>query len=71
MVIADTLAGGGGDSTLGNLTAPIDYDIGKHSKDLSVFNHTARIHLDSDSNYLCSYRPCPIWRSTPCPVPAL
>lgn len=33
MVIADTLAGGGGDSTLGNLTAPIDYDIGKHSKD--------------------------------------
>lgn len=35
MVIADTLAGGGGDSTLGNLTAPIDYDIGKHSKNPS------------------------------------
>ncbi|KAJ6083891.1 hypothetical protein N7486_010691 [Penicillium sp. IBT 16267x] len=30
MVIADILAGGGGDSTLGNLTAPIDHDIGKH-----------------------------------------
>ncbi|KAJ5761784.1 uncharacterized protein N7511_005166 [Penicillium nucicola] len=30
MVIADTLAGGGGDSTLGNLTAPIGLDLGKH-----------------------------------------
>ncbi|KAJ5934831.1 hypothetical protein N7466_004378 [Penicillium verhagenii] len=37
MIIADTLAGGGGDSTLGNLTAPIDYDIGKHIDALVLY----------------------------------
>ncbi|KAJ5949573.1 hypothetical protein N7454_001157 [Penicillium verhagenii] len=37
MVIADTLAGGGGDSTLGNLTAPIDYDIGEHIDALVLY----------------------------------
>lgn len=41
MVIADTLAGGGGDSTLGNLNAPIDYDIGKHSKDTIDFSRSS------------------------------
>lgn len=31
MIVADALAGGGGDDILGNLTAPIDFEIGKHS----------------------------------------
>lgn len=31
MIVADALAGGGGDDILGNLTAPIDFQIGKHS----------------------------------------
>ncbi|KAJ5160425.1 uncharacterized protein N7482_007429 [Penicillium canariense] len=39
MVIADTLAGGGGDSTLGNMTDPISFDIGKHSKIAKFYAH--------------------------------
>ena len=31
MIVADALAGGGGDDILGNLTVPIDFQIGKHS----------------------------------------
>ncbi|KAJ5113785.1 hypothetical protein N7456_002319 [Penicillium angulare] len=37
MVVADTLAGGGGDAILGNLTAPIDVDIGKHIDALVLY----------------------------------